>query len=150
MEQYSQQLEILVVDDSPGDVGLLEAAFQHWRVQSNVNVVEDGEQALQYLKKEPPYESVPVPDLIFLDLNLPKKDGRATLAEIKADQELKHIPVIILSTSDSNRDILDSYKLHANCYMTKPLHIDEFFQKIQLVEDFWLSTVRLPNLSLKR
>ncbi len=150
MEQYSQPLEILVVDDNPGDVGLLEAAFQQWRAQSNVSVVEDGEQALQYLKKEPPYEFATVPDLIFLDLNLPKKDGRATLAEIKADQELKHIPIIILSTSDSNKDILDSYKLHANCYMTKPIHIDEFFQKIQLLEDFWLTTVRLPNQTWKR
>ncbi len=144
MEHHYQPLEILVIDDSPGDVGLLEAAFQEWQMVNNVNVVEDGEQAIQYLLQEEPYRDVTQPDLILLDLNLPKKDGKAVLAEIKVDERTKHIPVVVLTTSNAEKDILESYRLHANCYITKPVHMDDFFQKIHAIEDFWMKFVQLP------
>lgn len=145
MERQYQPLEILVIDDSPGDVGLLEAAFQEWQMINNVNVVEDGEQAIQYLRQESPYLDVTQPDLILLDLNLPKKDGKAVLAEIKVDERTKHIPVVVLTTSSSEKDILESYRLHANCYITKPIHMDDFLQKIHAIEDFWMKFVQLPT-----
>lgn len=147
MKNSSQPLEILVVDDSPGDVGLLETAFQDWKTMNNVSVIEDGDLALRYLRKESPYEMSIQPDLIILDLNLPKKDGRAVLAEIKLDEKIQHIPVIVLSTSSAEKDILQSYRLHANCYITKPIHMDEFFKKVQAIEQFWLSSVELPTRS---
>lgn len=148
MDLYTQSLEILIVDDSPGDVGLVEEAFRDWRLTNHLSVVEDGEDALRYLRKEPPYNYVPTPDLILLDLNLPKKDGRSVLAEIKQDERLRSIPVVVLTTSDAEQDVLRAYQLHANCYMTKPVHMDDFLKKIHAIENFWLTLVRLPAKSI--
>lgn len=140
-------LEILLVEDSPGDVGLVEEAFREWRLTNRLSVVEDGEQAMQYLRRTAPYESASRPDLILLDLNLPKKDGRQVLAEIKTDESLCKIPVIVLTTSDAERDVHEAYKLHANCYLTKPVHMDDFLEHVQAMGNFWLTIVRLPNNS---
>jgi chemotaxis family two-component system response regulator Rcp1 len=141
----SEPLEILVVDDSPGDVGLVEEAFREWRLTNRLSVVEDGEEALRFLRREDEYAKAPRPDLILLDLNLPKRDGREVLAAIKSDDELRRIPVIILTTSDAEHDVLRAYDLHANCYLTKPVHMDEFLEKVQAIENFWLTIVRLPR-----
>lgn len=141
----SQQFEILLVEDNPGDVFLTQEAFREGRIHHRLSVVEDGEEALQFLRRQGTYEKAPRPDVILLDLNLPRKDGRELLAELKADVSLKFIPVIILTTSEAESDISKAYKLHANCYLTKPIQVDEFIGKIKMLEDFWLSVVRLPS-----
>lgn len=138
-------MDILLVDDSPGDVGLVEEALKVWSVSNRLSVAEDGEEAMRFLKRQYPFESAPRPDLILLDLNLPKKDGRDVLADIKKDEHLKRIPVIVLSTSDSEQDVERCYQLHANCYMTKPLSMDDFVAKIQAIENFWVRCVRMPR-----
>jgi chemotaxis family two-component system response regulator Rcp1 len=137
-------IEILLVDDNPGDVRLTQEAFREGKICNHMSVAEDGVQALAFLRCEGEYANAPRPDLVLLDLNLPKKDGREVLAEIKADENLKRIPVVILTTSEAEQDILSSYELHANCYITKPVNLDQFFRVVQYVEDFWLGIVSLP------
>ena len=137
--------EILLVEDNPGDVFLTQEAFKEGRFAHRLSVVEDGEEAIRFLRQNGNYDGAPRPDLILLDLNLPKKDGRELLAEIKEDPGLRHIPVVVLTTSDAQQDISRAYKLHANCYLTKPIQMDDFLQKVRSIEDFWLTVVRLPS-----
>lgn len=137
-------IEILLVEDNPGDVRLTEEALKEGKVVNRVNVVQDGVEALAYLRKEGEYASAETPDLILLDLNLPKKDGREVLAEVKEDPDLRMIPVVVLTTSRDEQDILKSYDLHANCYITKPVDFEQFIGVVRAIEDFWLSVVKLP------
>jgi CheY-like chemotaxis protein len=137
-------LEILLVEDSPGDVRLTREAFMDAKVHINLHVSPDGADAMAYLKREGKHANAPRPDLILLDLNLPKKDGREVLEEIKASPALKIIPVVILTTSASDADILRSYMLHANCYITKPVDLDGFLKVVKSIDSFWLSVVKLP------
>jgi CheY-like chemotaxis protein len=138
-------IEILLVEDSPGDVRLTQEALRDAKIQNNLQVVTDGEEAIAFLRRTGSYTEVPRPDLILLDLNLPKKDGREILAEIKADASLKTIPVVILTTSESEADILQSYQLHANCYITKPADLEGFMKIVRSIEGFWLSIVKFPH-----
>lgn len=138
-------IEILLVEDNPGDVRLTIEAFKEGQISNNLHVVKDGVEAMAFLRREGRYAAVVHPDLILLDLNLPKKAGSEVLAEIKADEELKRIPVVILTTSNADEDILKAYNLHANCYISKPLDIDQFVRVIKLIEDFWLTIVKLPK-----
>ncbi len=140
----ARPIEILLVEDNPGDVRLTLEALKEGKVANNVNVVSDGEQALRFLRREGEYAHAPVPDVILLDLNLPRKDGREVLAEIKNDPQLRRIPVVVLTTSEAEEDILRTYDLHANCYITKPVDLDRFIEVVRLIEDFWLSIVKLP------
>jgi CheY-like chemotaxis protein len=137
-------IEILLVEDNPGDIELTREALKNHKVLNNLSVVEDGEAALAFLKREGSYAGVPRPDLVLLDLNLPKIDGKEVLAEIKADQVLKRIPVVVLTTSQDEEDILKSYNLHANCYITKPIDFNKFVKVVKGIEDFWMSIVLLP------
>ena len=141
-------IEILLVEDSPGDARLTTEALKENKLSNRLSIVEDGVEALAFLRREGEYRDVPVPDLILLDLNLPKKDGRQVLAEIKDDEALKHIPVVILSVSGSEEDILMSYNLHANCYVVKPVNLEQFIKIVKSIEDFWLSIVKLPSEGL--
>ncbi|NKE70002.1 response regulator [Candidatus Manganitrophus noduliformans] len=138
-------IEILLVEDSPGDVRLTKEALKEGKVLNNLNVVGDGVEALAFLRKEGPYTNMTRPDLILLDLNLPKKDGREVLEAIKNDPDLKRIPVVILTTSSAEKDVLKSYDLHANCYVTKPVDFEQFITVVKSVEDFWLTVVKLPK-----
>jgi two-component system, chemotaxis family, response regulator Rcp1 len=140
-----QMMEILLVEDNPGDVLLTQEAFREGRFKYHLSTVVDGEQALAFLRRQAPYERAPRPDVVLLDLNLPRKDGRELLAEVKEDRNLRHIPVIVLTTSEAEQDVLSAYNLHANCYLTKPIEVNEFIRKIRSLEDFWMSVVRLPN-----
>ena len=137
-------VEILLVDDNPGDIRLTQEAFKESKIINNLNVVEDGAEAIDFLKKVGKYENVSTPDLILLDLNLPKKNGREVLAEIKEDKILKLIPVVILTISTAEEDILKSYKLHANCYITKPVDMNQFIKIVRSIENYWFSIVKLP------
>ncbi len=137
--------EILLVEDSPGDVRLMQEALREGKVANRVHVVSDGEQAMAFLRREPPYADAPRPDLVLLDLNLPKKDGREVLAEMKADPDLHRIPVVVLTTSQAEEDILRAYDLHANCYMTKPVDLMQFLELVKSIELYWLMMVRLPQ-----
>lgn len=137
-------IEILMVEDNPGDVRLTQEALKEGKVMNHMNVVWDGMEAIAFLRKEGKYADAPRPDLILLDLNLPKKDGREVLAEIKEDNNLKHIPVVVLTTSEAEQDIIRSYNLHANCYIVKPVGLDQFMKIVESIEDFWLSVVKLP------
>ena len=137
-------IEILLVEDNPGDADLARDALEHSKMKNNLYVAEDGVEAMNYLKKEGKYKNATHPDLILLDLNLPKKDGRQVLAEIKADDRLKRIPVVILTTSKDEADVMQSYNLHANCYITKPIDLKQFMKVVKSIEDFWLSIVVLP------
>ena len=139
-----RSIEVLLIEDSPGDVRLTKEALKEGKILNNLHVVNDGVEAMIFLKKEEKYQSSPTPDLILLDLNMPKKDGREVLAEIKADTKLKSIPVVILTTSSAEEDILKSYDLHANCYITKPVDLDQFIKVIKSINDFWLNIVKLP------
>ncbi|MEA2640737.1 MAG: hypothetical protein QOF51_2131 [Chloroflexota bacterium] len=141
-------IHILLVEDSPGDVELTLEAFKEAKVRNTVGVARDGVQALEYLRKEGRFADEPTPDLILLDLNLPKKDGREVLAEVKADEALKRIPVVILTTSSAEADILRSYELRANCYITKPVDLDQFLAVVASIEDFWLTIVKLPTRTM--
>jgi FOG: CheY-like receiver len=136
--------EILLIEDSPSDADLAREALSQGTILKNLHCVEDGVEAIKFLRKEEPYVSVPRPNLILLDLNLPKKSGIEVLAEIKTDQNLKLIPVVILSTSAAPEDILKSYSLHANCYITKPVDFVQFTKVVRLIEEFWLAIVQLP------
>lgn len=138
------QIDILLVEDNPGDVRLTMEAFKEAKVRNVLYVVGDGEQALSFLRQEGEFTDKPRPDLILLDLNLPKKDGREVLAEIKSDENLKRIPVVILTTSSAEEDILRTYNLHANCYITKPVDLDQFVKVVKSIENFWLTIVKLP------
>jgi two-component system, chemotaxis family, response regulator Rcp1 len=144
----AEAIEVLLVEDSPGDVRLTREAFKDAKVHIHLHVASDGAEAMAFLKREGGYVNVPRPDLILLDLNLPKKDGREVLAEIKESPTLKSIPVVILTTSSSETDILRSYRLHANCYITKPVSLDGFLQVVQSIDNFWLSVVKLPHEEL--
>lgn len=138
-------VEILLVEDSPGDVRLTKEALKEGKVLNNLNVVGDGVEALAFLRQEGSYKNAVRPDLILLDLNLPKKDGREVLEAIKNDPDLKRIPVVILTTSNAEKDVLKSYDLHANCYVTKPVDFEQFITVVKSVEDFWLTVVKLPK-----
>jgi CheY-like chemotaxis protein len=138
-------VEVLLVEDNPGDVRLTLEALKDGKVNNHLSVVEDGVEALAFLRREGKYADAPRPDLIFLDLNLPKKDGREVLAEIKTDEDLKRIPVVVLTTSKAEEDILKTYNLHANCYITKPVDFDQFVIVVRLIEDFWFTIVKLPR-----
>ena len=138
-------IEILLVEDNPGDVRLTVEAFKEGKVRNNLHIAEDGVEALSFLRLEDKYSDVPHPDIILLDLNLPKKDGREVLAEIKEDPLLKRIPVVILTTSKAEEDIIKTYDLHANCYVTKPVDLDQFLHLVKSIEGFWLTVVKLPS-----
>jgi chemotaxis family two-component system response regulator Rcp1 len=140
-----EPIEILLVEDSPADVDLTREALEDTKVHNNLSIVSDGVEALTFLRREGEYADAPHPDLILLDLNLPKKDGREVLAEIKADPRLRRIPVVVLTTSEADQDILRSYDLHANCYVTKPVDLDAFVEVVRSIEDFWLAIVKLPR-----
>jgi two-component system response regulator len=141
----AEPIEVLLVEDSPGDVRLTREAFKDAKVHINLHVATDGIEAMAFLRCKGEYADVPRPDLILLDLNLPKKDGREVLEEIKETPALKSIPVVILTTSDSEEDILRSYRLHANCYITKPVGLDGFLKVVHSIDSFWLSVVKLPK-----
>lgn len=139
-------VEILLVEDSPGDVRLTQEVFKEGRVRNNLSVAKDGEEAMAFLFKKGKYEKAHRPDLILLDLNLPRKDGRAVLKEIKGDPSLRRIPVVVLTTSRSEDDIVKSYDMHANCYITKPVELSQFIEVVRSIEDFWLGVVKLPSI----
>jgi chemotaxis family two-component system response regulator Rcp1 len=141
----SALIEVLLVEDSPGDVRLTREALKDAKMHISLNVVCDGTEAMAYLRREKTYTDAPRPDLILLDLNLPKKDGRDVLKEIKESEALKSIPVVILTTSASPADIERSYKLHANCYITKPVDLQGFIKVVKSIDNFWLSVVKLPS-----
>jgi len=137
-------LEILLVEDNPGDVRLTREAMKEGKVLNQLNVVMDGVEAMAYLRTEGKYKDATRPDLVLLDLNLPKKNGREVLQEIKEDPDLKRIPVVVLTISKNEQDILRSYDLHANCYITKPVDLEQFISVVKAVEDFWFTVVKLP------
>ncbi len=136
--------QILLVEDNPGDVRLTKEALKEGNLPHMLHVAKDGVEATSFLRQEGQYADSPKPDLILLDLNLPKKDGREVLAEIKQDDKLKHIPVVVLTTSDAEQDIVKVYKLHANCFITKPVDLDNFISVVRSIEDFWFKVVQLP------
>jgi CheY-like chemotaxis protein len=140
----SKPVEILLVEDEPGDVRLMIEAMRQAKVRNTLRVVEDGQEALDYLFRRPPFENAPRPDLILLDLNLPRRDGHEVLKTIKADALLRSIPVVILTTSEADTDIARCYNQHASCYITKPVDLNQFLQVIKSIENFWLTIVRLP------
>jgi chemotaxis family two-component system response regulator Rcp1 len=137
-------VEILLVEDDPADVLLTQEALLGSKIRNNLHVVDDGVEALAFLRQEGTYRDVPRPDLILLDLNMPRKDGREVLADIKEDPGLKTIPVAVLTTSSQDEDILKSYELHANCYITKPVGLEQFATVVQSLDDFWFTIVKLP------
>jgi CheY-like chemotaxis protein len=140
-----RSIEVLLVEDDPGDVLLTREAFEDNKVRNNLHVVSDGEEAITYLRREGPHEGAARPDLVLLDLNLPRKDGREVLREIKADPDLRSIPVVVLTTSEADEDILSSYDLHANAYVTKPVDFDNFIRIVRQIDDFFVSVVKLPH-----
>ncbi|MEA1895589.1 MAG: response regulator [Euryarchaeota archaeon] len=145
MEPICEAVEILLVEDNPGDVRLTQEVLLDGKVRNNMYVTKDGVDAISFLRQTGEYADVPRPDIILLDLNLPRKDGREVLADIKADPDLKNIPVVVLTTSSAEQDIFRSYDLHANCYITKPVDLDQFIRVIRSIEDFWLTIVKLPR-----
>jgi chemotaxis family two-component system response regulator Rcp1 len=144
MSTSGQPVEVLLVEDNPGDVRLTEEAIKAGKIPVHLNVAWDGLEALAFLRQVGPYANAPRPDLIFLDLNLPRKGGREVLAEIKHDSRLRRIPVVVLTTSKADQDILYSYDLHANCYIPKPVDLKQFMSIMQAVKHFWLNVVKLP------
>jgi CheY-like chemotaxis protein len=143
----AQPIVVLLVEDDPGDVVLITEAFEHNKVSNELHVVADGVEALQFLRGEAPYEGTPDPDLILLDLNLPRKDGREVLAEVKEDSKLRRIPVVVLTTSKAEEDVLRSYDLHANAYVTKPVDFERFIEVVRQIDEFFVSVVKLPGQS---
>ena len=137
-------IEILLVEDNPADVRLTKEALHEEKLHNNLSVVSDGEEALEFLHKKGKYAKATTPDLILLDLNLPKMDGREVLKEIKSDDELKSIPVVILTVSKAEEDVLKTYKLHANCYISKPIDLNQFSRVVKSIKEFWLTIVKLP------
>lgn len=138
-------IEILLVEDNEGDARLAKEALRDSKIRNTIHHVSDGEAAIAFLRREGSFRNVPTPDLVLLDLNLPRKDGREVLAEVKADGDLKRIPVVILTVSSAEEDVLRSYNLHANCYITKPLDLAQFMKVVHSIEDFWLTIVKLPS-----
>lgn len=147
MDQFSavRPIEILLVEDNAGDARLTREALREGRVHNRLHYARDGVEALAFMRREGPYVDVPTPDLILLDLNLPRKDGREVLAELKDDPRLRLVPVVVLTTSEAEQDILKTYELHANCYITKPVDLDKFLEIIRMIEQFWLAVVKLPT-----
>jgi CheY-like chemotaxis protein len=145
MKMLGERVDILLVEDNPGDARLMQEALAEARVRNRLHLVADGVEALAYLRRQHPFASAIRPDLILLDLNLPGKDGRDVLAEIKRDQDLRRIPVVILTSSQAEADIARAYDLHANAYVTKPLDVEQFITVVKSIEDFWLTIVKLPN-----
>lgn len=139
-----EAVEILLVEDSPGDVRLTQEALKDSKLYNNLNVVPDGVEAIAFLRRQGHYTNAPRPDLILLDLNLPRMDGRQVLQEIKNDENLKRIPVVVLTTSSNETDIFITYNLHANCYITKPVDFTQFINVVKSIESFWFSIVKLP------
>ena len=145
MTQFNgKPIEILLVEDSPGDVRLTIEALKEGKISNKLFVANDGIEALDFLMKKGEYENAVTPDLILLDLNLPKMDGRELLAKIKEEPRIKQIPVVVLTTSSSEEDIINTYELHANCFITKPVDMNQFIHVVQAIEDFWVSIVKLP------
>lgn len=149
MSHLFKPIEILMVEDNPGDVDLTRDALENGKMRNNLHVVSDGVAAMAFLRKEGSFADMPRPDLILLDLNLPKKDGREVLAEIKSDDDLKRIPVVILTSSCAEEDIMRSYNLHANCYVNKPIDFNQFLKVVKSIENFWFSIVMLPPNGVK-
>jgi two-component system, chemotaxis family, response regulator Rcp1 len=146
MEHVSvRPIEILLIEENPGDARLTEEALREGRVSNRLSHVIDGVEAMAFVRREPPFADAPRPDLILLDLNLPRKDGREVLAELKADPRLRLIPVVVLTTSEAEQDILRAYELHGNCYITKPVDLEKFLHIVRAVENFWLAVVKLPG-----
>jgi len=143
-------IKILLVEDNPGDADLAREALEASKLHNDLHVVGDGEAAMAFLRREGKYAAAPRPDLVLLDLNLPKKDGREVLAEIKSDEHLKRIPVVILTTSKAEEDILRTYSLHANCFITKPIDLTQFIKVVQAIEEFWFTIVKLPPNEVKK
>ncbi|HET6706388.1 response regulator [Amycolatopsis sp.] len=144
MTEAPAPIDILLVEDDPGDVLMTREAFAHHKIRNPLHVAEDGVEALRFLKREGPFEAAPRPGLILLDLNLPRKDGRQVLGEIKQDSALCTIPVVVLTTSEAEEDILRSYELHANAYVTKPVDFEKFVEVVRKIDDFWVTVVKLP------
>lgn len=142
-----QPIDILLVEDNPGDARLAKEALYDSKLKNNLFIVNDGVEAMSYLRKEGKYAKMPTPDLVLLDLNLPRKDGREVLKEIKEDVDLKRIPVVILTMSRAEEDVLKSYDLHANCFISKPIDLNQFLKVVHSIEDFWLTIVKLPKSS---
>ena len=140
----STQIEILLVEDNPGDVRLTREALKEGKMLNDLSVAADGVEAMEFLRRQGKHANAPRPDLILLDLNLPRKDGREVLAEIKGDKDLRRIPVVVLTTSKDELDILRTYDLHVNCYITKPVELDQFIDVVRKIEGFWLTIVKLP------
>jgi CheY-like chemotaxis protein len=145
MEGKMKPVDMLLVEDNPGDARLAKEALKDAKVHNNLYWVQDGVEAIAFLRREDNYSEAPRPDVILLDLNLPKKDGREVLADIKADEDLRSIPVVILTVSGAEEDILKTYDLHANCYIQKPLDLDQFVEVVKSIRDFWLTIVKLPT-----
>jgi two-component system, chemotaxis family, response regulator Rcp1 len=143
--QEARRIEVLMVEDNPGDIRLTIEALQDAKVLINLSVARDGEDALAFLRKNGVHQGAPRPDLILLDLNLPRKDGREVLAEIKADEALRRTPVVVLTTSRAEEDVWRTYNLHANCFITKPVDLDQFIAVVRTISEFWFSVVRLPT-----
>lgn len=141
----SKPIEILLVEDNPGDARLAVEALRESKLQNNLSHVRDGVEAMDYLRRKNQYSQVPPPDLVLLDLNLPRKDGREVLAEVKEDPELRRIPVVVMTTSEAEKDLLQSYDLHANAYVVKPIDLDRFIDIVHAIESFWLTIVKLPR-----
>jgi len=144
MVERNGPIEILLVEDNPGDVRLTREALKEGKVYSNLHTVRDGVEAMEFLRRQGKFRDAPRPDIILLDLNLPKKDGREVLQEIKTDDSLKRIPVVVLTTSKAEEDVLRTYNLHANCYVTKPVDLDKFMVVVKTIDVFWLTVVTLP------
>ena len=138
-------IDILLVEDDPGDVLMTREAFEHHKIRNTLHVVKDGVEALEFLRRQGKYENAPRPGLILLDLNLPRKDGREVLAEVKQDPDLRTIPIVVLTTSEAEEDVLKSYQLHANAYVTKPVDFERFVSIVRQIDDFFVSVVRLPS-----
>ena len=141
---FGRPVEILLVEDNPGDVDLTRETLLDSKLLNHMNVVGNGVEAMAYLRRQGKYAEATRPDLILLDLNLPKKDGREVLAEIKTDEQLRRIPVVVLTSSSAEKDILQTYDLHANCYITKPVNLDQFTAVVKAIEEFWFTIVKLP------
>ncbi len=144
----NRSIEVLLVEDNPGDVRLTKEALREGKVRNNLYVVEDGVEAMAFLRREGRFEGAVRPDLVLLDLNLPRKDGREVLEEMKGDASLRNIPVVVLTSSQAEQDILRAYDLHANCYVTKPVDLDQFITVVQSIESFWFTIVKLPSESV--
>lgn len=144
-DQRTQPIEILLAEDNPGDVKLTRKAFENGNVLNNLHVVEDGVEAMKFLRQEGEYTDEPRPDLVLLDLNMPRKDGKEVLEDVKSDPELRRIPVVVLTSSSAEEDVVKSYDLHANAYLTKPVDFGGFIDVVERIEDFWLTVVKTPS-----